>query len=249
MILAACASSAPSEDVINTAIAQTQAANPTATQQPANTPSPSATVTITPTATYTPNPTPDIRLLDIDPRNLLLQKSDLPAEGRYYLPGANWTSPVTNSEIVSSWTVDEGKAYLAETGRIHGWLVYYQRGTNNVLMPEQVYDNVVLYSTSEGAQVIVTKYGARGLVEDGFKELDTPEIGDLSRAFQLTKTDASGMTKVTLYLIFSYRNVYHTLVFWGWKEEVSVDFAVNIANRVLDNLEQLPLSTRVEFQP
>jgi len=239
VILAACA---PSADAVSTAIAQTQAANPTATRTPTKTPPPTAT------ATLTPSPTPDTRVIDSDPRELLLQKSNLPALGKYYLPGESWMSPLTNSEIVSSWTVEEGKAYLAETGRIHGWVVIFRRGTNSVTMPEEVYDNAVIYSSVEGAQLIVTKYGDRN-IENGYKEIEVPEIGELSRAFRKEEINSSGATRVWLRFIFSYRNVYHDVELWGWKADVPMQFAVDIANQLLEGLKQLPVSDKVKFTP
>jgi hypothetical protein len=217
----------------------------TATPFPTNTPSPSAT----PTATLLPSPTPDVRVIDIDPRNLLLQKLDLPANGKYYLPGESWISPLTNSEILSSWTVEDGQAYLAETGQIHGWRTAYRRGTNSVRVPEEVYDNVVIYSNIEGAQIVVTKYGDRDLIEDGYKEIEAPQIGDVSRAFRKEETNSSGATRVWLRLMFSYRNMYHVVELRGWLADVPMQFAVDVANKLLEGLKQLPLSETVTFTP
>lgn len=63
MILPACAPAAPSADAINTAIAQTEAANPTETQSPTRTPKPTNTLeptaTTQPTLTATPAPSVD----------------------------------------------------------------------------------------------------------------------------------------------------------------------------------------------
>src|SRR5262245_7678052 len=103
--IAACA---PSHEVMNTAIAQTQAAQPTATWTLTYTASPAPT----PSETPAPSPTPDTRVIDINPKELLLGKSNLPPEGEYFVPGPSWTSPATNSEIVSEWTVQEGQEYL-----------------------------------------------------------------------------------------------------------------------------------------
>jgi len=233
----------PSETVVQTAIAQTQVAFPTATQIPTDTPMPTSTATII------PSPTPDIRLIDIDPRKLLLQTSDLPNEGKYYLPGEGWTSPLLNSEIISSWTVEKGEAYLAETGRIDGWFVNYKRGSSNVILPEEFYDNVVIYSKIEGSQIVVTKYGDRYITEDSFNEIDTPQVGDLTRAFKKSETNSSGETRVWIKLIFSYRNVFHDVTVWGWEKEVSLDYAVSVANKLVEGLKQLPLSNTVTFTP
>jgi hypothetical protein len=180
---------------------------------------------------------------------LLLEKKDLPSAGRYVLPGSGWISPSTNAEIVASWTVEEGQAYLAEAGRIHGWWVAYQRGTNNVVMPEEVYNNVVIYSSITGAQLVVTKYDDRYIEEDGYKEIRTSQVGDVCRAFMKTKTEPSGGTRVWLQVVYSYRNIYHAVELWGWQNEVRADFAIDAANQLLGKLKNLPLTDTVEFTP
>jgi hypothetical protein len=60
-------------------------------------------------------------MIQVEPKELLLGKSDLPQEGEYFLPGPSWTSPSHNSEVVAIRTVEEGQKYLEETGRIDGW--------------------------------------------------------------------------------------------------------------------------------
>lgn len=242
----------PSESAIQTAVAQTQAAQPTstpqptATQIPTDTPMPTATATIT----SSPSPTPDVRLIDIDPRKLLLQKSDLPSEGKYYLPNETWTSPHRNSEIVSSWGTEKGQAYLAETGRIDGWWISYKRGSSGgVLVPEEVYDNPVLYSSIEGARLVITKYSDRKITEEKYREIDVPQIGDIARAFTKSEIDSNGRTNAAIYIDFTYRNVLHSINIYGREKEVTLEFAVGIANKLLEGLKLLPLSDTVTFTP
>jgi hypothetical protein len=240
----------PSEQAIQTAMAQTQAAMPTATQTkilPTVTPLPTNTPIPTATATIVPTPTPDLRVIDIDPRKLVLQKNDLPPSGKYILPDSTWTSPQTNAEITSEWTVEQGKAYIAETGRIHGWWVDYLRNAGEATTPEEIYSQVVLYSKSDGAQLVVTKYDD-DYFENGFIEIDAPQVGDVTRAFKKTVNEG-GPTVVWLDLDFTYRNVYYNVELYGFENEVSMDLAVDIANKLLSNLKQLPLSDTVTFQP
>ena len=244
LMLAACA---PSASAINTAIAQTQEAIPTniATLIPTFTPEPAATVTLT----SNPSPTPDTRLIDTDPRKLLLEKNELPAEGRYFLPDAGHISPITNTEIVSAWTVAQGQAYLEETGRIDGWEVSYTRGNSDILLPERVYHNVVIYSKIEGAQIVVTKYQDRAITIGNYKEIDAPQLGDVSRAFMYSETNSGGETRVNIQYAFSYRNIFHVVDLYGWDKEVSLEFAMSIANTLLESLQTLPLSDSVTFKP
>jgi hypothetical protein len=111
LIIAAVAGCNPSPSQVATAVAQTQAANPTQTHTPV--PTNTSTPTETPTPTATPSPTPDIRVIDVDPHEMLMTTSDLPTEARYYLPDYSWISPHRNSEVVSGWGVNEAGNILS----------------------------------------------------------------------------------------------------------------------------------------
>ena len=247
----------PSEKTIQTAIAQTQVALPMPTFMPSHTPLPTVTPIplntprTTPVFTSSPSPSPVSlnKLIDIDPRMLLLQYTDLPNEGNYYLPGEDWTSPQRNSEIISAWTVKKGEDYLAETGRIDGWWVGYKRGKVGVLLPEEVYDSVVIYSKVEGARITVLKHGDKYITEDNYTEITAPQIGDTNRAFQRLDTNSNGETRVSIAVIFSYQNIYHGILIWGWEKEVALGFAIDVATGLVNTLKQLPLSETVTFRP
>lgn len=232
----------PSEQSIQTAIAETQGSVTQIIE-------PTITSTPIPSETPSPSPTPDVRVFDIDPRNLLLEKDDLPINGSYFLPDAGWISPVRNFEIVSSWTVEEGQEYLAETGRIDGWLVYYKRGKSGELLPEQIGDNVVIFSSIEGARTLIEKFSDRRVSEEDYKEIETPIIGDISRTFIKEEVNSSGEKRVTLLLSFSYRNISHSLVIFGWEKEVSMAIIEDIAKNLIAKLDELPLSNSVTFNP
>jgi hypothetical protein len=197
VFISSCSQGEVSESDIQTAIALTQAvitntitplpistSTFTPTLAPTDTPTQTSTPTKTPKNTPTLTPTPDLRVIDGDPMDFLLQKIDLPPEAKYYLPDSSWISPHRNSEIISAWGVEEGRKYLEETGRIDGWWVIYLRGTITVTAPEQIYDNVVKYATAEGAQLVVKKYGDRRVEEQDFTEVDPIEIiGDVIRTY------------------------------------------------------------------
>ena len=260
-------SKAPSDSAIQTAIAKTRdvevdsmtkTVNPTATYTIApsltltSTPSPSATPmpTNTPTLTVTPTVTPDIRVIDVDPKEFLLTRQDLPSEAKYYLPNSNWISPHRNSEVVSGWGVDEGRKYLAETGRIDGWWVYYLRGTVTVIAPEEVYDNVVIYKTVEGALLVITKYSSCSDRDTGYIELETaPKIGDYSKTCVSTEMQSSGENRVWYRIEFVYRNYYHDIVGYGWENDVEPKFVESIALVLLKKLQNAPLSEEVKYSP
>ncbi len=227
MFVSACA---PSEQAIQTALAKTQEAAPTNT-------STAVPPTKTPTATVTPSPTPDVRVITADPKEFLLDADDLPREGKYYLPNANWKTPHRNSEILNAWGAEKGGKYINETGRVDGWIVAYKRGSSKVPLPDEVYDNVVLYQTAKGAQYSITKYGDTNLSPDFVEIQSPPAVGDLSRAFLLKK----GNTSEYLYY-FSYRNYLHVLDIYGLESEVNPKFVEQIAKKLLAKLEDAQLS-------
>ncbi len=232
----------PSDTAIQTAMAQTQAANPTSTFTPIP-PTETPTTTPTETPTITPSPTPDLRVIQLDPKDFLLQKSDLPLDAKYYLPNETWISPHHNEEIIGGWGVEEGRAYIAETGRIDGWWVAYKRGADTVIAPEEIYDNVILYKTIAGAQLVITKYGDRRVTEGGYTELINPTIiGDLTRVFTKKEMQSSGEYRVEYLIEVSYRNYVHVVSGWGWEHEVKPEYVENIAGILLARLQAAPLS-------
>lgn len=257
LIFTSC-SAQPSDSQIQTAIAQTQVMQVTATPLATNTsvPSNTPTMTDTPTAVPTdtptpePSPTPDLRVIDIDPYELLLKKSDCNPDGRYYLPNEFWISPHRNSEVVGGWTVVKGQEYLAETGRIDGWVVYYARGNSNVLLPQEIGDNVVLFSTIAGAQLLITKYEDRMVNEFYYDEIeDAPQIGDLSRAWVKKETNSGGTTEAWYVITYSYRNISHSITVYGYDKEVKLEDAEYLARNLLAQLKQLSLSNEVSIKP
>jgi len=264
LLLSACTSGTPTIDPssVQTAIAQTAAANPTATstQMPTETPTatltPTETATSTPTSTSTdtPSPTPDLRVIDADPYTFLLKAEDLPKDAHYYLPDSSWISPHRNYEVVSGWTVDKGRAYLAATGRVDGWWVDYERGSNTVIAPEQIYDNPVLFRTIAGAQLLLTKFGTcvNPDLTQGRKYIPVQtelKIGDMTNVCLYREMQSNGENWVDLCIEFSYRNVAHGIDGMGREKDVQLDYLATVARTLLAKLEAMPLSDSVTFEP
>jgi hypothetical protein len=265
-ILSACESGTLTIDpsTVQTAIAQTAAANPTATLLPPPTKTPMLTATSTPTETATqtpsstptetPSPTPDIRVIDADPYTFLLKAEDLPEDAYYYLPNSAWISPHRNYEVVSGWTVDKGRAYLAATGRVDGWWVEYERGTNTVIAPEQIYDNPVLFRTVAGAQLLLTQFGTcvNPDLTPGHKYIPVQtelKIGDITNVCLYREMQSNGEYWVDLCIEFSYRNVAHGIDGLGREKDVQLDYLAAVAHTLLAKLEAMPLSDSVTFEP
>jgi hypothetical protein len=241
------ASCAPSQASIATAIALTDAAAPTSTSIP-----PTATATATPTPEPSPTaaPTPDTRVIDADPRTLLLERVELPPEAKYYLPNETWMSPHRNSEVVSGWGVQEGREYLEKTGRIDGWFIAFARGTSTVNAPEEMYDNVVIYKTTEGARLVIDEFSSCNDPDTDYRIIETDlALGDVTKVCSYKEMQSSGENRMWYRIEFVRRNVFHAVLGWGWEREVIPEFVEQVARGLLEKADQAPLTSEVSFTP
>jgi len=227
LLLVACA---PSPQTIQTAIAQTQAANPTSTftLPPTNTPTEKPTQTPTETPTIIPSPTLDLLLLQVNLKNFLLQKADLPQDDHYakYIMGRNSMYQIPNDNV----NIENSVFYVKETGRIDGWTVYYGIYTSNFGWAELIQDNVTLYQTSAGAQLAISKY-SQAIINKYTEEINPPVIGDFTRSFY----NNSGVYEI----VFSYRNISHEV--WGYGTENEIIDLRNVVQSLLARLQTSPL--------
>lgn len=236
--LSACT---PSAEAIQKALGQTQTAQATNTFTPEPSPTFTQQPTNTPTFTPTPSPTPDTRVITVDSKDLMIEKGDLPAEAKYYLPNYTWISPHHNSEVVSAWGVEEGTIYLEETGRIDGWWVAYARGTNTVRAPEEIYQNIIQYKTAEGAYLTLTEYNTRGDDPD-FSIMDIDlDIGDASVVYFWKEMQSNGEYRVEYVIESQYRNYVSIIMGWGWEKEFDIDFVIQVAEIAMDKIKASPL--------
>ena len=235
--LVACS---PSEQAIQEALAQTQTAQSTNT----NTPEPTATFTLepsfTPTNTPTMTSTPDLRVITVDSKDLMLTKDDLPPEPKYYLPNQFWISPHHNSEVVSDWGFEEGTKYIEETGRIDGWWVTFQRGINTIRAPEQIYQNIIQYKTSEGAQLTMSIENPNVTVQYEIID-DNYELGDFTVILKYHEMQPSGEYRVTYLVETIYRNYQSRIVGWGWENHFELDYVIRVAEIALEKIKSAPL--------
>ncbi|MAT43277.1 MAG: hypothetical protein CL609_13135 [Anaerolineaceae bacterium] len=240
----------PNENQIQTAIAQTQAAQPTetatSTPLPSLTPTATQTPTLEPTNTPEPTftPTPDLRIITADPRDFLWEKKDLPAEGLYTIPNAGWMGINTNEEVISSWTVEEGREYILDTGREVSWFVAFSRGTRAVALPEEIFVNVVRYKTAEGAYLAQTKYNLASRDDyDEWELLDRDlDLGDYNEAYLYKERTSGGDYLVFYRVYFCYKNFGVDLYGYGYERDVQYEFVESLAQIVLDKLKTAELS-------
>lgn len=247
----------PSPLQIQKAIEQTQAvgisltasafptATSTATLTPTITPTETQTSTPTPTFTFTPTitPTPDLRIIDIDPQKFLLKSSDLPEDGKYYIPASDWMDINTNEEVISTRGVEKGRDYVIRTGRVTGWWVEFLRDTRTVQMPEDVSVFVGQFKTASGAQLALSKYNSvETYPGKGYKYKTYPMgLGDQFNWLIQEKTTSGGDKKIYLELGFTYRNYMVIIGSYGFEKDVSYDFNILQGKKVLNKLQAAAL--------
>jgi len=235
-----------SESLIQTAIAETEAAKPTFTFTPAATSTlpPTNTATAVPTSTNTPSPTPDLRIIEIESNKFLMDEDDLPSNAKYYIPTSRWMSPHHNSEIISGWGQEEGLEYLEKTQRIDGWFVQYLRGTETVRAPKYMYHNIIQYGTIEGAEISLFEFNSveTNPDENKYVDRDLSQIGcDNCIAYLNKEMDSSGKYFVWYSIKAQYRNYVSIVAGGGFEDEVEYDYVENIAKVVLEKLKRAEL--------
>ncbi|TAK14124.1 MAG: hypothetical protein EPO32_02970 [Anaerolineae bacterium] len=231
-----------SEDASATEAAETQAAIPTATKTPTTVPTETATPTIqpSPTNTRTPAPTPDLRTIIDDPIDLALIKADLPADGKYFLPGPEWSSPVTNAELIRGWGDDGGQEYVDDTGRVNGHYVTMYRGTDRLEIPRIVRVYMQKFNDVDGAILAFDEYTI-GTDEDEYLDV-TLDLPVDQKVLRWRETQSGGDILTVLSVEFLYRNyVVHVMVL-GFEDEVSYDYLEIVAAEMLFKLESATLS-------
>lgn len=181
-----------------------------------------------------PAPTPDFGILKRDAPLLLMNAADLPTEGKYLVPGTDWTGELDNQAVLTSWGADEGGKYINETGRVDGWWIQFNRSASGAAVPAEVYDSIVLYQTEAGAQLSLKNYAGHGMAN--YVEVQgTTQIGDGARAFVL-KTGS----RVDYVLYFSFRNYQHVVEIIGQENEVTPAFAQKIAQGLVQRIQSAP---------
>jgi hypothetical protein len=134
----------------------TQTAYPTYTPAPTYTPIPTQTpyptYTAIPKPTTTSTPIPSTKVITDPPQKFLITKLDLPKDGRFYTP-EGWEKAFANSEIVARSGIEEGKKFIADTGRVAGWRKNFAPGDETAPFPRQITEYLMQFKTPEGAKI------------------------------------------------------------------------------------------------
>jgi hypothetical protein len=234
--LAACG---PSTQALQTTDAETRAAVPTSTSTPVpptNTPTELPTLSLAPTL--------DLISLQDNLKEFLVQESDLPPLANY-TPHFRMPASVSNESISQSMS-DDGVDFLEKTGRIDGWEVEvdFDGDVSLGITPFILYNQAALFNTVEGAQLAISKYCDRYVMQDGFTETNSPFTnGDVHRAFYRRYQEPPGNSGYSLkyIIVFSYRNVVVTVQESGLERPIDPVFMSDIAQRLLARFQASPL--------
>ena len=220
---------------------------PPATAIPTDTPTHIPTVevpTVVPTTVPTITATPDVRVILAAPSLFQLKKDDLPWRGEYTIPSQEWAGPYTNDELIAAWDDPVlARQYLAESGRVTGYEVFFKRGNTSAPLPQEVGCVVVQYRTIEGAQRAVTEFtfASRNLDENWVSAEVTLPLGAVSNAEYLEKMDSGGNLNMEYWVSTAHRNMLIECVGWGAKANVTPEFVEDLVQKMLEKVQAAEL--------
>ena len=221
---------------------------PPATAIPTDTPTPVPTLedpTLVPTDIPTATATPDLRVILADPSQFQLKKDDLPWRGEYTVPSSDWAGPYTNDELIAAWDDPVmARQYLAESGRVTGYEVYYQRGNTSAPLPQEIGCSVIQFKTAEGAQMALNNYNftIRDLDHDWVLAEVTLDLGDASLAEYLDEVDSGGNIRREYWVEAAYRNYLVECYAWGIMVNVTPDLVEGMVQTILEKVQAAELS-------
>jgi len=249
LLLSACTAETPSASQIETAIAQTQAANltftptekPTRTDVPTNTPEPTATYPPEPTTTFTPeptpSPTPDVRIIVGNPEDYILLPEDLPNK---YILNRGDSTPHINSEILSARGIEDGKAYLEATGRLGGWIIWYECVESTAIAPDWIRSYIVMYDSVDGPDIAMLPEWNTVYEDFEIIKMDI-DLGEWNQVSEYRERQPSGKYYVNYVIEFTYRNIWAEVMGIGLETDVRHEYLEDAARAVLAKLEAASL--------
>jgi hypothetical protein len=178
-----------------------------------------------------------------DPEEFILQLSDLPAEGEYYIPTAWWAvnsdQSDLNEEIISDWGKKLGREYVISTGRERGYSRIFYRGNENKNYPFFIYCQVIQYDTVAGpAKLLDTFYDVTRSPYDGWKVVDRQiDLGDQNKIYTQYEIKSTGTIYRWYEIEFAYKNFIGRVFVRGYEWQVTHDFVENLARTILTRMK------------
>lgn len=249
LVLTACT---PSESQIATSAAATELASPSDTPKPSFTLSPTTTLTpsTTPTETVTPTPTPDLRVVDGYPKQMVLSAEDLSA-GVDYFPSnfaymKFWQPPYSNSKLKKDYGEEKVSKYIELSGRIDGYGSVLQTNQKSPNVAEFILSEVVIFSTSAGPE---TEQNDIRQINSCYLSMDIRSINiGVEADGCFSKFTFLGETSQDYHIIHGiYRNILFSVTVIGPENTLSEDIVIELAKLLVSKIKTFPLVDEVTY--
>lgn len=188
-----------------------------------------------------PTRTPDPRVLDYDPADLILLPEEIPGPYSFFLVSSVHTP---NSEVLRRRGQEAGTHYITATGRIDGVRAEFMLDETDNSSILFLNINTILFKSSAGPSYLAAEKGGPCRPEDypRFVLLDNDlELGDFS--FLCTANEMEYWVRV------GYRNIYFDVGAVGFSPALNRDLLIQVATAQLMKLESLTLSDSLELPP
>lgn len=173
-------------------------------------------------------------LIHTDPHDFLLKESDLSGLGSYSIP-SHESYAISNDMILYLLGDPGGAERLSITGRVNGWRAHYV--ADGAGGPRHITEIVTQYGSARGARKNLDRYLLAVVDPANWKPLDTTlNLGDAEVVEMRRETYASGETRVSLAVNFTYRNIGVRLEGVGAEGEVRLEDLNALARVVLARL-------------
>lgn len=250
LVLTACT---PSESQVAQSATEPISTEPSHTSQvPTETVPPS----LTPTTTITLTPTPDLRVIDVDPAEMLITIEDFGDNVVYFSIGPG-SIPLRvqasrNWELSRDYGENVSAAYIESSGRIDGKISLLQTASTSTDMPEFVISQAVIFQTAAGPQVDRSEVKQVTSCNPEFMETKTINLG-ITAIYCYSPVNIGGVSSLDLYEYYnisgSYKNIIFGVTAFGKENSFSEEIVFGLAEMMLEKIYKMPLADQVAYQP
>ena len=213
----------------------------TSTPLPTLPPTPRASITPIPlnTAGPTPSPTPDLRLVQGEPKDFQLTREDLPPAAGYRMLEEG--SSINPTERDDAWWSE----FNAKVGDTDFYSTMWERDRDNLAYPDLISCDVGKFTSLPFAGVYLDDYNvikdverANGIYRAAVDEF--PRLGN-ARVLAYRDYEYEGKTETYYVIMASYQN--YIIECWGGglKDDVPPDFIAELVQIIINKLEGAPL--------
>lgn len=180
-------------------------------------------------------------LVHADPRDFLLQETDLPGHQNYSIPYSE-RHPISNERILYLLGDKLGQERIHKTGRISGWRVHFVRNPGLSEGPEDITAVVMQFASARGARLNLDTYSLSRVNPQEWQRLNVAlDLGDHSLTETRTQTFANGTRQVTYEVNFTHNNMGVRIEVIGMEDRIFLQDALDLAAIVLRKLTRAEL--------